>query len=137
MRAAHSYDYATLRVVPCQERGEFANAGVILHCNERAFLQTRVHVDRGRLLALWPEIDLELIAQHLQAFPKICSGDPDAGPIAKLSRRERFQWLVAPRSTIIQVSPVHSGICESPEATLEELFRRLVVAQRPAPTCQT
>jgi hypothetical protein len=123
----HSYDYAIVRVAPCAERGEFANAGVVLHCSERGFLQSRVHVDERRLWALWPGLDLDLIRQHLEAFPKICAGEPDAGPIARLSRTERFQWLVAPRSTIIQVSPVHSGMCESPEATLEELLRRLVL----------
>ncbi len=125
--ALHSYDYAVLRVVPRVEREEFANAGVILHCLERAFLESHVYVDERRLLTLWPDLDLALIRQHLEAFPKICAGDPDAGPIARLSRRERFQWLVAPRSTIIQVSPVHSGVCESPSATLDELFRHLVL----------
>jgi hypothetical protein len=125
--AQQQYDYAIIRVVPCAERGEFINAGVVLHCLERGFLESRVHVDEQRLLALWPGAELDLIRQHLEAFPKICAGDPDAGPIGGLSRRERFQWLVAPRSTIIQVSPVHSGLCDSPEATLEELFRRLVL----------
>ena len=127
MPAQQQYDYAIIRVVPCAERGEFINAGVVLHCLERGFLESRVHVDGQRLLALWPGAELDLIRQHLEAFPKICAGDPDAGPIAGLSRRERFQWLVAPRSTIIQISPVHSGLCDSPEATLEELFRRLVL----------
>ena len=128
MRTVHSYDYATIRIVPCAERGEFANAGVILHCTERAFLKSVVHVDESRLLALWPGLDLDLIRQHLGAFPKICAGDPDAGPIARLSHKERFHWLVAPRSTTIQVSPVHSGMSDSPQATLDELFRRLVLA---------
>ncbi len=127
MPELHSYDYAIVRVVPCVERGEFANAGVVLHCSERAFLEGRVHLDERRLRALWPVLDLDLIRQHLEAFPKICAGAVDAGPIARLSRTERFQWLVAPRSTIIQVSPVHSGMCESPEATLDELFQRLVL----------
>ena len=127
MPAQQQYDYAIIRVVPCAERGEFINAGVVLHCLERGFLESRVHVDEQRLLALWPGAELDLIRQHLEAFPKICAGDPDAGPIAGLSRRERFQWLVAPRSTSIQISPVHSGLCDSPEATLEELFRRLVL----------
>ena len=128
MRTVHSYDYATIRIVPCAERGEFANAGVILHCTERAFLKSVVHVDESRLLALWPGLDLDLIRQHLGAFPKICAGDPDAGLIARLSHKERFHWLVAPRSTTIQVSPVHSGMSDSPQATLDELFRRLVLA---------
>lgn len=127
MPAPHSYDYAVLRVVPRVEREEFVNAGVVLHCLQRRFLECFVHVDERRLLALWPDLDLHLIRQHLEAFPKICSGDPAAGPIARLSSRERFQWVVAPRSTIIQVSPVHSGMCDSPAVALDELFRRLVL----------
>jgi transcriptional regulator len=125
----HSYDYAIVRVAPCAERGEFANAGVLLYCSQRAFLGSRVHLDEPRLRALWPELDTGVIRRHLEAFPKICAGDPDAGPIARMSRTERFQWLVGPRSTVIQVSPVHSGMCESPEATLDELFRRLVLIE--------
>ena len=122
-----SYDYAVLRIVPCAERGEFLNAGVILHSSEKAFLNCRVHLDQKRLTALWPDLDVELVQPHLEAFPRVCEGDPAAGPIARLSRRERFHWLVAPRSTIIQVSPVHSGVSSSPDQTLEELFQRLVV----------
>jgi hypothetical protein len=124
--ALSSFDYATLRVVPCVERGEFVNAGVVIHCPEAAFLECRVHVDEERLRALWPEVDVDLVRSHLEAFPKVAAGDPEAGPIARLSRRERFHWLVAPRSTMIQVSPVHSGMCGSPAEALEELFRRLV-----------
>jgi hypothetical protein len=127
MPAQHSYDYAILRVVPCAERGEFVNAGVVLHYLERSFLGSRVHIDEARLLTLSPALDLDVIRPHLEAFPKICAGDPDAGPIARLSRRERFHWLVSPRSTIVQVSPVHTGLCESPEATLDELYRRLIL----------
>ena len=127
MRASGSYDYAVLRVAPSVEREEFVNAGVVLHCPERAYLACRVHLDERRLRALWPSLDLDLIRQHLDAFPRIAAGDPDAGPIAQLSRRERFQWLVAPRSTIIQVSAVHSGMCDAPESALEEIFRRLVL----------
>lgn len=127
MPAMHSYDYAVLRVVPSVEREEFINAGVVLHCPEQAFLDCRVEFQERRLRALCPDLDLELVRQHLQAFPRVCAGDPDAGPIARLSRRERFSWLVAPRSTMIQVSPVHSGVCETPAAILEELFDRLVV----------
>jgi hypothetical protein len=109
------------------EREEFANAGVVLHCPEQAFLECRVFVNEQRLRAIWPDLDLVIVRQHLDAFPRVAAGDPQGGPIASLSRRERFQWLVAPRSTIIQVSPVHSGMCESPAATLEDLFRRLVL----------
>ena len=125
MPALSSFDYATLRIVPCAERGEFVNAGLVMHCPEAAFLECRVRLDESRLRALWPELDLEVIREHLEAFPKVAAGDPEAGPIAKLSRRERFHWLVAPRSTMIQVSPVHSGMCESPAEVMEELFRRL------------
>jgi len=116
-----------LRIVPSAEREEFINGGVVLHCPERAFLQARVHLNEARLIALCPAIDMDLIRRHLDAFPKVCAGDGEAGPIAKLSRRERFHWLVAPRSTSIQISPVHSGMCASPESTLDDLFRRLVL----------
>jgi hypothetical protein len=118
-----------IRVVPRVEREEFVNAGVIVFCLERNFLAARVHVDDERLKALWPEIDVDLVQQHLEAFPRISAGDPSAGPIARLSLRERFHWLVSPRSTIIQVSPVHTGICESPEQALDRLFERLAARE--------
>ena len=121
-----SFDYAAIRVVPHVEREEFVNAGVILFCPERQFLEARVYVDESRLKALWPEIDLDLVRRHVQAFPDICSGNPSAGPIAKLSQRERFHWLVSPRSTMIQVSPVHCGLCENPETTLAHLARQML-----------
>ncbi len=126
MPARSSFDYAVIRVVPRVERGELVNAGVILFCLERDFLQARVEVNEPRLRALWPEIDVELVRQHLEAIPKICAGTPDSGPIGRLSLRERFHWLVAPRSTIIQVSPVHVGLCDQPERALDELFRQTV-----------
>ena len=123
---APSFDYAVIRVVPRVDREEFVNAGVVLFCLQKDFLAARVAVDEARLRALWPELDVDLIRQHLEAIPRICAGDPDAGPIARLSLRERFHWLVSPRSTMIQVSPVHTGLCEEPEQALEELFRRMV-----------
>jgi hypothetical protein len=123
---APSFDYAVIRVVPRVDREEFVNAGVILFCLQKDFLRARVQVDEERLRALWPEVDVELVRQHLEAIPRICAGDPDAGPIARLSLRERFHWLVSPRSTMIQVSPVHSGICEDPERALKDLFRKMV-----------
>ncbi len=126
MPARGSYDYAVLRVVPRVEREEFVNAGVILFCLERDFLGARVALDHDRLRALFPGADLQLIEEHLAAVPRICEGGPSAGPIGKLTRRERFHWLVAPRSTIVQVSPVHTGLCDDPAKALEDVFERMV-----------
>jgi hypothetical protein len=127
VRARSSFDYAVIRVVPRVEREEFVNAGVIVFSLEHKFLEARIHLDEARLKALWPEIDIALVRQHLDAFPRICSGDPSGGPIARLSLRERFHWLVAPRSTMIQVSPVHTGLCDSPARLMEDLYGRLLV----------
>jgi hypothetical protein len=126
MPARSSFDYAIVRVVPRVERGELLNAGVIVFCLEKDFLRAKVEVNEPRLRALWPEVDLDLVRQHLEAIPKICAGTPDSGPIGRLSLRERFHWLVAPRSTIIQISPVHAGLCDHPERALEELFSQVV-----------
>ena len=127
MPANNSFDYAVLRVVPSAERGEFMNVGVVMHCPALTFLGCRVYLDEERFTALWPEHDISVIRQHVEAFARICAAEPKAGPIARLTRRERFHWMVSPRSTVIQVSPVHTGLCEDPEATIEELFRRLVL----------
>ena len=127
MPAQNSFDFATIRVVPRVDREEFVNAGVIVFCLRQKFLRALVHVDEARLSALWPELDLIFLRENLAVFPKICSGAADGGPIARLSLRERFHWLVAPRSTVIQISPVHSGLCEAPESVLDELFRQLVL----------
>jgi hypothetical protein len=116
-----SFDYAVIRVVPRVERQEFINAGVVVFCLEKRYLAARIHLDEARLRALWPEIDVDLVRQHLEAIPRICAGDPAAGPIALLSQRERFHWLSAARSTIIQPSAVHSGICESTDDLSERL----------------
>lgn len=127
MRALASYDYACVRVVPRVDREEFVNAGVILFCLAHNYLAARVQVDAERLCALSPNTDVDVVRRHLEAIPKICAGDADGGAIAQLSARERFHWLVAPRSTVIQVSPVHSGMCDSPERVLDGLFRNLVI----------
>lgn len=129
MPTPSSFDYAVLRIVPRVERQEFLNIGVILFCLEKRFLGARVHVDDRRLSAVWPDLDLEMVRQHAEAFVKICRGDADAGPIARLSQRERFHWLVAPRSTVIQVSPVHTGLSDEPGAVLEQLFEEMVGKQ--------
>jgi hypothetical protein len=122
-----SFDYAIVRVVPRVERGEFINAGIIVFCLEHKFLEARIAVDEPRLKALWPQLDLDLVRRHLEAIPKVAAGDPSAGPIARLSPRERFHWLVSPRSTIIQVSPVHTGLCEgAPFDAIDKLVERLL-----------
>jgi hypothetical protein len=126
MRALASFDYAILRVVPRVEREEFLNTGILVFCLEKDYLAARIHLDRGRLKALWPEIDAELVCDHLEAVRRICEGDPGAGPIAQLSRRERFHWLVSPRSTMIQTSPVHTGVCTSTEGLLERLEQQFL-----------
>jgi hypothetical protein len=129
--AALSFDYAVLRIVPRVEREEFVNAGVVLFCLARDFLEARVELDRARVLAVFPGADLALIEEHLLAVPRICAGGEGSGPIGKLSRRERFHWLVAPRSTVLQVSPVHSGLCEDPERALGHLMDGMVRPERP------
>ncbi len=121
-----AFDYAVIRVVPRVEREEFLNAGVIVHCPERRFLEARVAIEEARLRALWPEFDIAALRPHLEALPRVAAGDPSAGPIAQLSQRERFHWLVAPRSTVVQVSPVHSGLCDDPGAVVARLFDQLV-----------
>lgn len=123
-----SYDYAVLRLVPRVEREEFINAGVILYCRQLRFLSVVLHLDETRLKALWPEADVEDFRCRLEAFQRIADGDPGAGPIAQLTQSERFYWLTASRSTIIQVSPVHSGLCASPQEALDGLCRRLLAA---------
>jgi hypothetical protein len=125
-----SFDYAVLRVVPRVELEEFVNAGVIVFCLERDFLEARVKLDRDRVLALFAGADLPLIEEHLLAVPRICAGGDGSGPIGKLSLRERFHWLVAPRSTVIQVSAVHAGLCEDPRHELDHLMATLVPGAR-------
>lgn len=126
MPAPRSFDYAVLRIVPRVEREEFINAGVIVWCPELDFLGARVELDAARLLALSPAADVATIEDHLAAVTRICAGGDDAGPIGRLTRRERFRWLVAPRSTMLQVSPVHTGLCEEPETVLERLMDQMV-----------
>ncbi|MBD2082725.1 DUF3037 domain-containing protein [Leptolyngbya sp. FACHB-17] len=120
------YDYAIVRVVPKVEREEFVNVGVIVSCPTRKFLQARIELDESRVIALDPTIDLELVRQHLDAIPTICAGGKQAGAIGQLPQRERFHWLVAPRSTIIQTSRVHTGLCEDLTAVLEDLLNKMV-----------
>lgn len=124
--AGHSFQYAVVRVVPRVERGETLNAGVILLCRPKRFLAARVGLDPARLHALAPDVDPAMIESHLAAIERVARGDADAGPIAALGQGERFHWLVAPSSTVIQPSEVHTGLCDDPAAELEHLFDRLV-----------
>ena len=121
-----SYDYAVVRVVPRVDREEFVNAGVIVSCQLRDFLEARIELDEARVLALDGTVDIEAVRTHLASIPVICAGGPNAGPIGRLSQRERFHWLVAPRSTIIQTSRVHTGRCTSPGDVIEHLLNAMV-----------
>jgi Protein of unknown function (DUF3037) len=117
-----SYDYAVVRLVPRVEREEFINVGVILFCRSRRFLESRIYLDENRALMLFPNLNLEEIKEHLKLIPKIC-----VGYIGSLSQQERFHWLTAPRSTIIQTSRPHSGLCQEPKAAIEQLMLRMVL----------
>jgi hypothetical protein len=131
--APSSFDYAIVRVVPRVDREEFINAGVILYCLTRRYLEARVELDERRLQALAPDADVELIRSHLESIPRLCLGGKAAGPIGQLPQKERFHWLVAPRSTMIQTGPVHSGLCEDPTKALEHLLQRMVRPPTPTP----
>ena len=126
MHAHSSFDYAIIRVVPRVERGECINVGVILFCRTRRFLRALIELDTQRLLALDPESDIALIKQHLATIPRICEGGAEAGRIGQLSQSERFHWLVAPRSTIIQTSATHSGLCTDPVIAFDRLMETMV-----------
>jgi hypothetical protein len=121
------FTYTILRLVPSVERGEQLNVGVVLFCRQRGFLGARVALDRERLQALAPGLDLAEVAAHLQGLVRVAEGNPAAGAIATLPASERFGWLAAPSSTVIQASPVHTGLSDDPAATLDGLFARLVV----------
>jgi hypothetical protein len=125
------FDYAVVRVVPRVERGEFINAGVIVSCPSQNYLKARVELDVERLAAIDPGFDRETIERHLAAIQHICEGGAQSGPIGLLPQRARFHWLVAPRSTIIQTSPTHTGFCEDGDRVLEHLFETMVRPVRP------
>jgi hypothetical protein len=128
----YPYDYAIFRVVPRVEREEFVNVGVIVSCPAKHFLEARFEVDEQRIAALDSALDMESIRTHLAAIPAICAGGPHAGPIGQLPQRERFHWLIAPRSTTIQVSAVHTGSCTDPTEVLEHLLDTMVRPPRAA-----
>ena len=126
MQEKQVFEYAVIRVVPRVERGEYLNTGVILFCKAQAYLGMKYVVSEEKLRALYDEIDLFEISCHLEAFEKICLGDPNGGPIAALDLPSRFRWLTAKRSTMIQSSEVHPGLSSDPKGTLEKLFTELV-----------
>jgi len=130
------FEYAIVRVVPRVEREEFINAGVVLFCRTRRFLDARIALDTQRLAALAPELDVTPIQEELDHIPTVCVGGEAAGPIGLLPQAERFRWLVAPRSTIVQPSPVHCGLCEDPQIELDRLVETMVWSTYRYPTGQ-
>jgi hypothetical protein len=122
-----AFEYAVLRAVPRVDRGECVNVGVVLYCQAADYLRVLLHVDDGRLLALDPRVDLGSVRAALAGVEAVCAGDAAAGPAATGSRRERFGWLTAPRSTVVQAGPVHSGVTLDPDAHLQRLFERFVL----------
>ena len=131
MPTMHTYDYAVVRVVPRVERGEFVNVGVIVSCDATDSLEARIELDPERVLALDPGADIDAIRAALGAIDAVCAGSAGAGSLARLSARERFHWLVAPRSAVIQTSPVHTGRSREPAAVIDHLFETMVGGPRP------
>lgn len=126
MQEKHVFEYAVLRVVPCVEREEFLNVGVIVYCRAQGFLQTRFSLNEDRLRAFSGGLDMQELNQRLQSFERICAGRREGGAIGQLSIAERFRWLTATRSTVVQSSPVHPGLCTDAGETLARLFAQLV-----------
>jgi hypothetical protein len=121
------FEYAVLRVMPRVEREEFMNVGVILYCSSQGFLQTVFHLDENRLRAFSAELDMEEIKERVQAFERICKGGEEGGTIGALPLASRFRWLTATRSTVVQTSKVHPGLCNDPAGKLEKLFAEQVL----------
>jgi hypothetical protein len=122
----HSFNYAVVRVVPHAEREEFMNVGVILSCQTPGFLKAAFEIDEKRLKAFAPNLDVSELHAHLEAIQLICEGGDKGGPIGRLPRRARFDWLVAPRSTIVRTSAAHAGLCFDPQQALQHLLRKMV-----------
>jgi hypothetical protein len=126
MQDNHLFEYAVIRIVPRPEREEFVNAGVVLYCADKRFLQMRYTIDTQKLQTLFPALNTSELEAHLQAFEEICCGKNPDSPIAKLDNASRFRWLTATRSTMVQTSKVHPGLCSDPEETLSKLHTKLV-----------
>lgn len=127
MQDNHLFEYAVIRVVPRVDREEFLNVGVILYCAKQQFLRTLFQLNEERIKSFCPDLDIEILEEHLTTFERICLGDPEAGHIAKLPIAGRFRWLTATRSTVIQTSKVHPGFCTDADKTLDKLFNQLVL----------
>ena len=126
MNGRMAFEYAVLRAVPRVDRGECLNVGVVLYCQAADYLRVLLHVDEARLRSLDPSVDVDSVRSALAGVRAVCAGDAVAGPAATGSRRERFGWLTAPRSTVVQAGPVHSGVTLDPDAQLRRLLDRLV-----------
>ena len=126
----HVFEYALLRAVPRQERGEFMNVGVIVYCAPLGFLCAKTYVDGERLRVLDPHLDVETLESSLKHLTNSCDGSAEAGPVSRTTVGQRFRWLTAPRSTIVQTSPAHTGWTDDPSAEVERLFQALVLPPR-------
>jgi len=127
MQGKHLFEYAVIRIVPKVEREEFINAGVVLYCAKLKFLQMSFNVDETRLAAFAPALNIAEVKEYLCAFQRICKGGAEGGEIGKLPIAERFRWLTATRSTVVQTSKVHPGFCDDAAVMLERLYRQLVL----------
>jgi hypothetical protein len=126
MQEQHLFEYAVIRLVPKVEREEFLNLGVILLCAPQKYLQCMVKIVPERIKTLWGDTELDVVSTHIQSFERICAGGKEAGPIGQLTLAERFRWLTASRSTMIQTSKVHPGLCVDARRTLERLMQENV-----------
>lgn len=127
MQDQQLFEYAVIRIMPRVEREEFMNVGVVLYCRSKKFLQAKFILDKGKITSFSGEVDINEICGYLTAFERICAGDKDGGPIAKLTLPERFRWLTATRSTVVQTSKVHPGFCTEPAEMLERLYAQMVL----------
>ena len=127
MQEKHLFEYAVIRVVPCVAREEFLNVGVILYCSAQGFLKTRYHLNGERLRAFSGAVDIQELQERLRAFERICQGGAAGGTIGRLPLASRFRWLTATRSTVVQTSPVHPGLCIDAGETLDRLYSQLVL----------
>ena len=127
MPEKHLYEYAVIRVVPRVEREEFLNVGVVVFCKKEKFLEVRYHLNREKIQMLCADCDVEQLEKNLESFEKICRGAKDGGPIAQMDVASRFRWLTAVRSSVIQTSRPHPGLCEDLKKTLQRLFAELVL----------